>query len=109
LSILLVDDKKIRALNRRWRKIDRPTDVLAFAQREGEMAETDDPLLGDIVISVPRAEDQAKDHGHSLEQELDLLLTHGLLHLLGFEHVKGGGEAKKMKALEKKLVAGLNN
>ena len=108
LSILLVDDKKIRQLNRLWRKIDRPTDVLAFAQREGQFAEPGDPVLGDIVISVQRAAAQAKERGHSLTREMDVLLIHGLLHLLGYEHTRSPKQAQKMRAMEKKLLAGLN-
>jgi probable rRNA maturation factor len=95
-------------MNKRWRKLDRATDVLAFAQREGEFAEPGDPVLGDIVISVERAAAQARERGHTLEREMDVLLVHGLLHLLGHEHTRGGKEAQKMRAMEKELLAGLN-
>jgi len=107
LSILLVDDQQILKLNRIWRKKNRPTDVLSFAQREGEFADPQDPLLGDIVISVERAEEQAKQAGHSLDKEMDLLLVHGLLHLVGYEHERGGKAAAEMRSKEKKLLAGL--
>lgn len=107
LSILLVDDRQIRKLNRSWRKKNRPTDVLSFAQREGKGADPRDPLLGDIVISVERAKAQAKQAGHPLDQEMDLLLVHGLLHLLGYEHERGGKAAAQMRFREKKLLAGL--
>ena len=107
ISIVLVSDRKIRELNRRWRKKDRPTDVLAFAQREGKFADPHDPLLGDVVISVERAAAQAKERGHSLEKEIDLLLVHGLLHLLGFEHTRGKKRAREMAAKEKELLRGL--
>ena len=104
LSILLVDDKKIRRLNRIWRKLDRPTDVLAFAQREGKFADPRDPMLGDIVISVERAKAQADEQGHSLAKEMDLLLIHGLLHLLGYEHTQGAKAAARMRTKEKELL-----
>lgn len=89
LSIALVDDRTIRALNRRYRGIDRPTDVLAFAVREsgppaGGGAGCE--LLGDVVISVPTAERQARRRRRVLLDELTTLLAHGLLHLLGHDH-----------------------
>ena len=104
MSILLVDNPQIQKLNRLWRKKDRPTDVLAFAQREGEGADPADPVLGDIVISVEQAKKQAEAQGHSLEKELDILLIHGILHLLGYEHEHGGRQAKKMREKEKELL-----
>ena len=104
LSILLVDNSQIQKLNRLWRKKDHPTDVLAFAQREGEGADPADPVLGDIVISVEQAKKQAEAQGHSLEKELDILLIHGILHLLGYEHEHGGRQAKKMREKEKELL-----
>ena len=107
MSILLVDNLQIQELNRRWRNKDRPTDVLAFAQREGEKADPSDPVLGDVVISVEQAKKQAQAQGHSLEKELDLLLIHGILHLLGYEHEHGGRQAKKMREKEKELLAKL--
>jgi len=109
LSILLVDNQQIQELNRTWRGKDRPTDVLAFSQREGEFADPKDPLLGDIVISVEQAKKQAEEHKHSLEDELDLLLIHGILHLLGYEHERGGWQARKMRQKEKELLKSLKN
>ena len=79
--------------------------MLAFAQREGEFSDPNDPILGDIVISVETAQRQAKELSHSLEEEIDILIIHGLLHLLGYEHEKGGKSAKKMREKEKKLLA----
>lgn len=109
ISVVLVDDRRIQSLNRAWRKIDRPTDVLAFAQREGKFSDPRDPMLGDVVISVERAAAQAKERGHSLIKEIDLLLVHGLLHLLGFEHTRGKKRAQEMAAKEKQLMRGLEN
>ncbi len=79
LSLVFCDDDWIRALNRQYRGLDRPTDVLSFPQ---------DPasgVLGDVVISIPTARRQAEAHGHSLETEIEWLFLHGLLHLLGYD------------------------
>jgi len=86
VSIVLTDDDQIRNLNRSYRKKDRPTDVLAFALREGEHAAHAGPLLGDIVVSVPTARRQAAAARHDLMSELTGLIAHGLLHLLGWDH-----------------------
>lgn len=90
VSVTIVDDESIRRLNREFRQVDRPTDVLSFPQWEpGEKMEGagDDPLpLGDIVISFPRARKQAEMYGHSLEREIGFLAVHGFLHLLGYDH-----------------------
>lgn len=90
VSILLTDDTQIAKLNETYRGIKGPTDVLSFSQNEGE--DFIDPssfrTLGDVIISVDCAERQALEHKHSLEKELDLLLAHGLLHLLGYDHME---------------------
>ncbi len=85
LSVVFVDDGEIQNLNRDYRGCDYPTDVLSFSLREGESC---GPLscLGDIVISVDTAEKQALALGHSTDDEIDELLLHGLLHLLGYDH-----------------------
>ncbi|MGE5559239.1 MAG: rRNA maturation RNase YbeY [Bacillota bacterium] len=92
-GVLLVDNRQMREYNRDYRGIDEPTDVLAFALLEKAFSEPDvrEPggqpeLLGDIVISVEKASEQAMEHGHSVEQEVCILMIHGLLHLLGFDH-----------------------
>lgn len=82
--MLLVGDRAIRRLNRAYLNHDHPTDVLAFPQPQGSPS-PGPHLLGDVVISVDTAARQAKAHGHSLNQELALLLIHGLLHLLGYD------------------------
>jgi probable rRNA maturation factor len=91
LALVLTDDDGIQALNRDFLDIDAPTDVLAFSAQE----EDDGPFvaapeaggyLGDVIISYPRAVSQAQEHGHSTEQELDLLTVHGILHLMGYDH-----------------------
>jgi probable rRNA maturation factor len=87
LTLVLVGDDAIRRLNRTFRGKDKPTDVLSFPimerTPEGEFH------MGDIMISVPRAEKQAHDLGHSLRHEIEFLAVHGFLHLLGFEHFRG--------------------
>ena len=119
ISLCLTNDDRIRSLNRQFRHIDRPTDVLAFAAREAPMPAPGDiegevnegnsqafsqcpvvlPLvLGDIVISVATAFEQAREHRHSLREELAWLATHGLLHLLGWDHPD---EASLQKMLDK--------
>lgn len=86
LGLFITDDGGIEELNRRYRGVDEPTDVLAFGgEVEGFVSPPDQPHLGDIVISYPRAASQAQERGHSVAQEIDLLFLHGLLHLLGYE------------------------
>ena len=109
LSVVLCDDAHIQALNRDHRQIDRPTDVLSFAMQEGEGQLTDDPVLGDLVISIDTARRQAAELGHSLEHELRVLLVHGLLHLLGYDHETSSGDAEEMRAAEQKLLARLGD
>jgi probable rRNA maturation factor len=107
LSIALVDDPTIRELNRDYRRLDRPTDVLAFAMEEGGDAAPLDQghrLLGDVIISVPTARRQAKRHKRRLLDELTMLLAHGLLHLLGYDHANTR-EERVMKSLTSELEA----
>lgn len=105
VSVLLTDDATIQELNRTYRGLDRPTDVLSFAQREGEGSRSDDPVLGDIVISVERAEEQADAYGHSLAREVGFLAVHGCLHLLGWDHEEPADEAAMMAKTEEILGA----
>lgn len=85
LTILLTDDAQLQALNLQYLGIDAPTDVLSFPAELVD-PETSAPYLGDILISTPRAQIQAEAGGHPLESELQLLVVHGVLHLLGFDH-----------------------
>lgn len=86
LSILLCDDATIHALNRDYRKKDKPTDVLAFAMREGPYAELAGDMLGDVIVSLDTAARQAAEKKVPLDREITMLVAHGLLHLLGFDH-----------------------
>jgi len=107
LTVSLVDDDAIRALNRDYRQADRPTDVLAFAMREGERVTGDEPVLGDVVISLDTAARQAHRRGVPLARELRTLLVHGVLHLLGYDHERSPAEARRMRAEERRLAAAL--
>ena len=97
LSILLTDDDGIRGLNRDYRGKDKPTDVLSFPME-------DEIMLGDVVISTERASEQAAEFRVSEDEELSRLLVHGILHLVGHDHVKGGRQAAKMKEAEAALL-----
>lgn len=89
VSIVLTDDETIHAYNREYRDVDRATDVLSFPADEGdEILSIPDDFLGDIMISVPRAAEQGAALGHSTERELMFLTVHGVLHLLGFDHMR---------------------
>jgi probable rRNA maturation factor len=95
----------MRSLNRTWRQVDRTTDVLSFSQREGQFPDIQPQVLGDIVICLPQAERQARDAGHSLVREIDRLLVHGILHLLGYDHERSSAEAVRMRRKERQLLA----
>ncbi|MBP2626357.1 MAG: metalloprotease ybeY [Firmicutes bacterium] len=91
VSLVLANDEYIHALNREYRGKDCPTDVLSFALNEGEepvvIDGPEEVLLGDIIISIETATRQAAEYGHSLERELAYLTVHGILHLLGYDHM----------------------
>jgi probable rRNA maturation factor len=90
LSVVITDDGAVRELNRQFRDVDAPTDVLAFGSgEEGDFvtAPGEPAYLGDVIISYPRAVIQAEEYGHSINRELALLTVHGVLHLLGYDHV----------------------
>jgi rRNA maturation RNase YbeY len=102
-------------LNKEWREIDAPTDVLSFPQMDEDEEEAEDggcgylmpgghALLGDVIISVETAARQAAERGHSVEEEIQVLLVHGLLHLLGYDHEEGGAEAAAMAAEEARVL-----
>ena len=106
VSLFLTDDVNIHKLNRLYRNVDRPTDVLAFAMREGVDGELNREILGDIVISIPTAEKQANTYGHSLETEMSLLAIHGVLHLLGCEHERND-DIQVMQRKQKEILESL--
>lgn len=104
LSLVLCDDAFIHGLNREWREVDAPTDVLSFAMGEGEDADLNPDVLGDIVISMTTAARQAEEHGHALDVEVRILLVHGFLHLLGYDHIDPD-DAVEMREAEGRLLA----
>jgi len=108
LSVLFVGDRAMRTLNQVWRNKDRATDVLSFPLREGRFLHIQPDMLGDIVISVPVAARQANEAGHSLTVELERLLVHGLVHLLGYDHEQGFTEARRMERKEQQLLKRLD-
>jgi probable rRNA maturation factor len=97
MTIVLTDDAQLHKLNREYLGVDAPTDVLSFPADE-EDPETGVPYLGDILISIPRAAQQAKAAGHSVEDEAQLLVVHGTLHLLGHDHAEAEEKARMWKA-----------
>jgi probable rRNA maturation factor len=105
VSVLIANDVTIRSLNRAYRGIDSPTDVLAFAMNEGSFTNLNPHVLGDVVISVERAQVQAKSIGHSFCEELRLLAVHGTLHLLGYEDQTPAGRVR-MHRLCRQYVKG---
>lgn len=112
VTITFVSDDRIHALNRDYRGIDRPTDVLSFecdnVPFEGEaFDEACEYELGDIIIAVDVAERQTREYGTTLEQEISLLTVHGLLHLMGYDHIEDD-DAEVMEALEDRLIAAWN-
>ena len=101
LSVALVEDVEMRALNKTWRKKDKATDVLSFPA--GDWPGPDPRPLGDVVISLQTTRRAAREYGHSVEDELSRYLAHGLLHLLGHDHLERG-EAAKMARAEAELL-----
>jgi probable rRNA maturation factor len=102
MGIVIGDDVFIKILNHKFRQVDAPTDVLSFPTGEVD-PDTTDLYLGDVVISLPRAQEQATAGGHALLEELQLLVVHGTLHLLGYDHASGS-EKEKMQASQDKIL-----
>jgi probable rRNA maturation factor len=105
--MLLVDDELMAQLNERFRGVQGPTDVLSFPQGSTGFEEVRPTLLGDVVVSTESAQRQADEMGLSLEEEMDLLLTHGILHLLGYDHEASLSDAVKMKVKEAEVLNAL--
>ncbi|MBI1947915.1 MAG: rRNA maturation RNase YbeY [Deltaproteobacteria bacterium] len=106
VGLVFVHDLEMRALNRAWRGKDAPTDVLAFAAHEGEPVPGAEHTLGDLVVSVDTARRQARALGHAVEEEIAVLVAHGLAHLCGFDHEKGTEQAEAQRSCEMTLLAG---
>ena len=110
VSILLTDDDEIQNMNRRYRGIDKPTDVLSFPQLDASLATPPGcPVaLGDVIISIPTAHRQADARGQALPDEIDLLVVHGVLHLLGYDDVTDEG-AEEMNRRQEEILRQLSN
>lgn len=108
VSVSFVDNERIHELNAQYRNVDRETDVLSFPMGEnGEYdtnMDTGAKILGDIVISVPKAMEQAKTYNHSLQREIGFLTVHSMLHLLGYDHENGGIEQVHMREKEEEVL-----
>ena len=96
LSVVIMDDGQIAQLNEQYRHRKGPTNVLAFAMNEGEFADLTPDLLGDVVISAETAAREADELGISLSRRLDFLLTHGILHLFGYDHERSEADEAEM-------------
>ncbi|MFI3253235.1 MAG: rRNA maturation RNase YbeY [Eubacteriales bacterium] len=116
INVLLTDDQGIQELNKEYRGMDKATDVLSFPMfqltagippTDPEMLDVDSDLLplGDMVLSLERVEAQAKEYGHSVQQELCYLAIHSVLHLLGYDHVDEGVMKQQMRTREKHILA----
>lgn len=104
-NIIMVDDKEIQQLNSTYRGIDRKTDVITFALEDGDDFRNPElRVLGDIYISIPVAYEQAELYGHSRIREICFLATHGILHLLGYDHMEES-EEKEMFSLQEELLS----
>jgi rRNA maturation RNase YbeY len=100
LSVLFIDNKKITILNKKFFGKNNPTNVISFSYMDGLPGE----VLGDIIISVERAEEEARASGTYFYERLFALLVHGLAHIMGYDHEKNEGESRKMRYREKKLM-----
>ena len=109
LSVTFTDNEGIRAINAEYRGIDKPTDVLSFPLTDYEGVDfpvADEPCssLGDIVISLERANEQAEEFGHSFEREVAFLTVHSMLHLLGYDHVNSDEEDAEMRQKQREIL-----
>jgi probable rRNA maturation factor len=105
LSLILIDDDAMHRMNMEYRGVDRSTDVISFAMEEGEadLIASDIREIGDVFINVDAIRNQAADYGHSLKREFCFLFTHGLLHLLGYDHMHDADE-KEMNSLQESIL-----
>jgi len=113
LGLLITDDETVRELNQKYRGVDEPTDVLSFALAERKPGDDSPPFitppdgilrLGEVIISYPQAVRQAEENNHKVEEEVALLVIHGILHLLGYEHDEPARE-REMRALEERVLS----
>ena len=108
MNIIFVNDEEIHKINKDYRNIDRVTDVISFALEDNNEKVVGDRILGDIYLCIPRMKEQAKEYNHSEKRELSFLVCHGLLHLLGYDHVNNKEEEKVMFDLQDEILDSLN-
>ena len=106
MAIILTTDEKVHELNKKYRGIDKSTDVLSFAFEDNAKVRYNNRQLGEIYISIPKMKEQAKEYGHSQMRELAFLTVHGILHLLGYDHTLGEAEEKEMFAKQELVLNG---
>ena len=105
-NIIIINNEEIHKINKEYRGIDRPTDVISFALEDDDtFIEMDQRILGDIYISIDRAREQAKEYGHALLREICFLTIHGILHLLGYDHMEPEDEKVMFELQERVLDA----
>ena len=109
VSVSFVDNERIREINREFRQIDKPTDVLSFpltdyGEHDYTIADEPEQSLGDIVLSLERANEQAAEFGHSFEREVAFLTVHSMLHLLGYDHVNSDEEDAEMRRRQREIL-----
>ena len=115
ITVTFTNPQDIQKINQEYRNVDKPTDVLSFPMFERQEIEENikgkslqhEDVLGDIVISIPKVEEQAKEYGHSFERELSYMLVHGFYHLMGYDHMEEE-DKKEMRAKEEKILGTLN-
>lgn len=109
IGVIFVNDQYIHQLNKEYRGVDRPTDVLSFAMQEGEPMPDEDEecILGDVIISLETALRQSREYEHSLHREVAFLTVHGVLHLLGYDH-QAEDQRRLMRDKEEAVLKGLN-
>lgn len=112
ITVTLTNPENIRNINKKYRQIDNPTDVLSFPMYEKEeisevKQQKYEAILGDIVISIPKVEEQAEEYGHSFKRELSYMVVHGFYHLMGFDHMKEEEKAE-MREKEENILGKLN-
>ena len=104
VSVTFTDNAGIHELNRTYRNIDRPTDVLSFPQIDYDAGELAEGMIGDIVLSLERAKEQAEEFGHSFERECAFLSVHSTLHLLGYDHELSDADDADMRARQTEVM-----
>jgi probable rRNA maturation factor len=104
LSLVFTDNEGIREINREYRGKDEPTDVISFAYHEGEEVDGVFDTLGDIIVSIEKVMEQAKEYEHNFDRELFYVITHGILHLLGYDHMDEN-EKNEMRLKEEEILS----